>query len=237
MVRHTTLIKTHLLGVACKGDRVLAFALPFSVLDGHWTKSKRYVDWAHATYNICNGPVVSLSGEQSVPSAILSEINDTSSGANGNSTDGLRILSMHAYTPTWNPGAPMELFIVGYTIMGSEDPEKFYSYRVQLEFPTNYSSGHNEEVKLTARDVISVPVPYWPWDDNCILNSGQIVCVRSSMSCFELFSNAKQPVCELNIPNHPWDTNSTTAIVSSVDPWSGRIACASAGRLSTYHIA
>ena len=146
---------------------------------------------------------------------------------------------MHSFKPTWKMDAPTELFILGYCLTGTK-VKRLISYRVQLKFPevqrtSNGSNGScSQEVVLTLIDAGCALTPVLPWDKSCMFNSGTIICLREQMRCFSLFKNTDEPLCELELENHPWLLDGNGPFATAVDPWSGKIVVVSNQRLLSY---
>ena len=214
--------------------------MPLTALDGHWTFSNHFSDWHNYAYNPHDGPMVSLS-HPSVPEKQVGE--SVSEAGMFSPDDGIWILSTHVFKPSWKPDAPTEMFIIGYSLAWAK-VKRLISYRVHLNFslpPAPTTPGgpmlkHFPDVRLTLVDASCADAPSLPWDKQCVFNSGHLICLRKPMRCFKLFTNERQPVCELEVEDHPWEWNSMHPVVTSVDPWSGRIIAATKGCLLIYRI-
>ena len=213
--------------------------MPISTLDGRWTYSNQFSDWKTYAYNPSNGPMCSLAH----PDVPATQSESPSEAGPFSPDDGIWILSTHVFKPSWKPDAPTEMFIVGYSLAWAK-LKRLISYRVQLNFsqppapktPGGPMTPFFPDVQMTLVDASCALAPSLPWDKHCVFNSGHIICLRKPMRCFALFTNERQPLCELEIENHPWEWNTMHPVVTSVDPWSGRILAATKGCLLVYRI-
>lgn len=239
LVRHTTLISTHVLAVVNREDELFTFAMPIANLDGLWTYSNQFSDWGTHSYRASDGPMCSLT-HPDIPSTQSESPRESGSFS---PDDGIWILSTHIFKPSWKPDAPMEMFIIGYSLAWAK-LKRLISYRVQLSF-SHFLQPESKpapiipsfpDVQMTLVDASCAYAPSLPWDKHCVFNSGHVICLRKPMRCFALFTSEMQPLCELEIENHPWEWNSMHSVVTSVDPWSGKVLAATKGCLLVYRI-
>ncbi|KAL5511005.1 hypothetical protein ACEPAG_3724 [Sanghuangporus baumii] len=120
------------------------------------------------------------------------------------------MLTSRVFTPTWKK-ASTEMYIVAYS--GSWDSPKLLSFRIHLDTSNGYL---NPKLK----NAIRAPTARLPWDPHCISNSGQVFCVRNALRCFSLFSEAHQPLAELDMDMQQRGDCEPTV---TIEPWSGAI--------------
>ena len=179
------------------------------------THSSLFTEWAEYNHDPMSGSFISLA-HKDVPS-------------DEGQHYGTWVLTMHSFTPTWKLGGPAELFILGYCLTGS-NVKRLVSYRVHLNFSQDQSSG----VELSLVDAGCTLTPVLPWDKSCMFNSGHIICLRERVSCFRLFTNMDEPLCILELEDHPWLCDGDGPFSTSVDPFSGKVVVVSDRQLVTY---
>ncbi|EJD02480.1 uncharacterized protein FOMMEDRAFT_134996 [Fomitiporia mediterranea MF3/22] len=213
--RSTVLADDNLIAfVTLAEDGFAAIRLPLSALNGKWSKAPDHTSWPHVSVRPSElGSTVLLLPYPGQEERVI------------NRNDGLGpwILAHRVYKPTWKPNAPTEIFIAAYDFgPGGQTPTRLVSFRLQL---SRSSSSSPTERVLSLVKSSCAQASQLPWNSRSLSNAGRMFSLRSKIRCFSLFTDATQPMNELNLNKDIVPcADEIEPVISSVEPWSGAIA-------------
>lgn len=159
------------------------------------------------------------------------------------------IVAHRSFKPTWIENAAEEIHITIYDFA----TKRFLAYRVHLTsslpnassgpYPAKIGNEYERKLRPTRErqcplklvSMKALPCEALPWAPRSLTNSGRTTGLMpgaSAFRCFSLFTEADQPTSTLQLDDDIPDDMSIT----TVEPWSGKIAVGTLGRLRVYHL-
>ena len=159
------------------------------------------------------------------------------------------IVAHRSFKPTWIENATEEIHITIYDFA----TRRFLAYRLQLasslanassgfylaeignEYERNLRPTQERQCPLKLVSMKVLPCEALPWAPRSLTNSGRTTGLMpgaSAFRCFSLFTEADQPTSTLLLDDDIPDDMSIT----TVEPWSGKIAVGTLGRVRVYHL-